>query len=262
MLSNQKFLNSENLITLAFHKMQASFSYGATNYSPRRFENLLKYLTESDYTFVSVHDLDTELKKKSVLITFDDGYAHLFKHLPRFIDRYKIKPLIFIPTNQIGKSNSWDYSHIFQNCPHMEPDMLKELSQNGVDFGSHGHYHCDLTALTFSQLTNELVRSKNKIQDVIGKDINSISYPFGRDDSNVIEKAFTIGYKFGFTMKFPHESDRNLSIGRYPIYGFDTMLNIKQKINHGMFYQCERMKSNFISNLSGGTILLNKLRKR
>lgn len=261
MLSNNNFQYSKNLITLAFHKMQASFSYGATNYSPRRFENLLSYLTENDYTFVSIAELGGELKEKSVLITFDDGYSHLYNYLPQFIKKYNIKPLIFIPTKFIGKPNSWDYSHIFQNCSHMDSDMIKELSENGVDFGSHSHSHCDLTSLTSNQLRIELEQSKVIIEDFIGKNIDSISYPFGRYSDSAIETAIDLGYNFGFTMKFPHALDNLLAIGRYPIYGFDTMINIRQKIEHSMLYQCERMKASFVNKLSGGTVLLNKFRK-
>ncbi len=259
---NQTFHNSEKLITLAFHKMQASFSYGVNNYSPRRFEKLLKYLTENGYTFVSIREIGGELKDKSVLITFDDGYAHLYKYLPQFIENFNFKPLLFIPTNQIGKSNNWDYSHVFQNCPHMDYDMIKELSEIGVDFGSHSHSHCDLTALTFKQLTDELIRSKKIIEDIIKKKISSLCYPFGRYNQNVLEKASVTGYKYSFTMKFPNLCDTHFTIGRYPIYGFDTLLTVRQKIEHGMLYHCERIKSSCVSYLSGGTVMLNKLRKK
>lgn len=257
----QTFHNSEKLITLAFHKMQASFSYGVNNYSLRRFEKLLKYLTENGYTFVSIHEIGGELKDKSVLITFDDGYAHLHTYLPQFMKKFDIKPLIFIPTKQIGKSNNWDYSHVFQNCPHMDSDMIKELSASGVDFGSHSHTHCDLTALTINQLKKELSRSKEILENLIDQEINSISYPFGRFNKNIISQVRDTGFRYGFSMKFPDESDYSLTIGRYPIYGFDTIFTITQKIEHGMLYQCERIKSLCVSNLSGGTVLLNKLRK-
>ncbi len=261
-MSSNNFLsqNKNNLIVFAFHKMQTQFSYGANNYSPRRFEKLLNYLTENDYSFISLSELGGEIEDKSVLITFDDGYAHLFKHLPRFIDKYSIKPIIFIPTKYIGHANNWDYSHIFQNCPHMTLETIKELSELGVDFGSHSHSHCDLTSVTFNQLTIELKHSKDIIEEIISKEITSLCYPFGRYNKNVVDQALSLGYQYGFTMKFPNEDDSSLTIGRYPIYGFDSLFAIKQKIEHGIFYHCERIKSSSINKLSGGTVLLNKLR--
>ncbi len=261
-MSSDTILNTfQNIKTLAFHKMQTSFSFSANNYSPRRFEILLKYLVENNYNFISIDDIGGEIKGKSVLITFDDGYAHLFKYLPQFIQKYKIKPLIFFPTNQIGKGNNWDYSHVFQNCPHMDTGLIKELSNAGVAFGSHSHHHCDLTALTFNQLTNELTRSKNIIEELINKEITSISYPFGKFNQNVTTKSKEVGYKFGFTMKFPNNDNTFLTIGRFPIYGFDTLFSIKQKIEHGLFYKCERFKSSCISKLSCGTVFLQKFSK-
>ncbi len=252
----------QNLKTLAFHKMQTSFSFGANNYSPRRFENLLKYITENDYSFISIDEIGGELKEKSILITFDDGYAHLYKYLPQFIQKYNFKPLIFIPTNQIGKSNSWDYSHIFQSCPHLNEEQIKKLAGVGVDFGSHSHHHVDLTSLTFNQLKMELKQSKDILENVIGKEVNSISYPFGRFNKHVIGESRKAGYQHGFTMKFPYDTDTSLTLGRFPIYGFDTLFSIRQKIEHRMFYHCERFKSSCTSKLSGGTVLLNKFRKK
>jgi len=240
--------------------MQASFSYGATNFSPKRFEKLLNYLTEKKYTFVSLHETEKKLNEKSVLITFDDGYAHLFEQLPALMQKYNFKPLIFIPTFYIGNSNSWDYSHAFQKSPHLNEEQIRELSSEGVDFGSHTHTHRDLKNLSTEELTSELRISKMILEDITKKEINTISYPFGQVDERVISFAESIGYQYGYTMKFPVQKDRNLSIGRYPIYGFDTMLNVKQKINQGIFYHCERIKSIMISKSSTGTDLINKFK--
>ena len=241
--------------------MQASFSYGATNYTPIRFERLLKYLTENGFQFVSINEIGGELKPKSVLITFDDAYAHLREHLPRFIEQYKIKPLIFVPTAFIGQNNSWDYSHRFQNCPHMDETTIKELSLLGVDFGSHSESHPDLTTLTDLQLQLEMQKSKDMLENLLGKKVNSLCYPYGRFDKRVMESAEMSGYEFAFTMRFPHASDTNLSIGRFPVYGLDLLMNIKQRINHGMLYQCERLKCLFFNKLSYGTTLLNQFKK-
>ena len=128
--------------TLAFHKLCPFFTWGITNYHPDNFERLLAWLIEQGYSLEG----STE-NPKSILISFDDGYAHLNDILPPLIDRYRFKPIIFMPTAFIGRDNSWDYSHAIQSLPHLERGQIQTLSNAGVSFGSHGHTHQDLTTL-------------------------------------------------------------------------------------------------------------------
>ncbi len=79
----------------------------------------------------------------------------------------------------------------------------------------------------------ELKQSKEILENIICKEVNSISYPFGRYNQHVIDESKKTRYHYGFTMKFPTENDSSLTIGRYPIYGFDNLFSIKQKIEHG-----------------------------
>ena len=91
-----------------------------------------------------------------IAITFDDGYAHLAAALPPLIDRFKIRPTIFVPTSYVGKSNSWDYSSFFKSEPHLSRQQIEYLSEIVVDFGSHGHRHLRLSTLTNNELASEL----------------------------------------------------------------------------------------------------------
>ncbi|MEA1979869.1 MAG: polysaccharide deacetylase family protein [candidate division Zixibacteria bacterium] len=245
---------------LAFHKLSSKFTYGVTNYTPNRFEKLLQNLNK-DFTFSSFNNLN-EIENKRLIISFDDGYAHLKDALIPLIKKYNIKPIIFIPTAFIGKNNSWDYSYIFQNDPHLSVSEIRELSGLGVTFGSHGHSHNDLTCMEKSKIKEELKKSKTILEDITGEEVNTISYPFGRTSNLVCDMASELGYKYGVTMKFPDTNDNLLSIGRIPIYSYDMPFNIMQKINRGHLYKLEKSKASFTNFLSGGTVIFNKLFKR
>ena len=197
-----------------------------------------------------------------IAVTFDDGYAHLADLLLYFIDKYKLKPTLFIPTAYIGHSNKWDYSYFFHNDPHLDRVTIKRLSDAGVKFGSHGHTHTALTKLTDQKLKEELLVSKNILEDLTGKNITSLSYPFGRYNKSVLEQTEASGYKFGLTMNFPTSNDSNLTLGRYPVYFYDCIYTVNQKLNNGKLYKLEKAKADFTHKLSGGTIFLNLLRKK
>lgn len=247
---------------LTFHKLIPEFSFGSTNFSPRRFEKLLIFLQNKNYDFVSLEQAVTTPSEKSLLFTFDDGYLHLIKYLPQFIEKYKIKPLIFIPTHYIGLNNEWDYSYLFQKSPHLDKNSIKQLSHLGVDFGSHGHTHKALTKLSDDALQSELIKSKNILEDITGKEITTISYPFGRYNRKVLDVVKKTGYKYGVTMNFPLTGDKHYTLGRYAIYGYDNMFTINQKISRGKLYLLEKYKSKVTNKLAVGTILLNSIGAR
>jgi hypothetical protein len=246
---------------LAFHKLLTSFSFGVSNYSPRRFCRLLSTLGHAGLRSRSVSDITSCADIYTYAVTFDDGYRHLLDVLPPLLERFELASMIFIPTAYLGLPNRWDYSHVFRNTPHLNHAEIRELSSLGVEFGSHGHSHCDLTKCSATDLAEELSRSGKTLEDILGKKVSAISYPFGRFNKRVIDKAGEMGYRIGFTMKFPSIHDTPLTAGRCPVYSFDSSLAIMNKLTGGRLKRLEAFKSRVVSSVSIGTDLLNRLRR-
>jgi len=246
---------------LAFHKLLASFSYGVSNYSPRRFSRLLSSLNHAGLRSRSISEITSCADIHTYAVTFDDGYQHLRNVLPPLLERFELVPMIFIPTAYLGLPNRWDYSYSFGNTPHLNHAEIRELSSLGVEFGSHGHSHRDLTKCSATDLVEELSRSGKTLEDILGKKVSAISYPFGRHNKRVIDKAGEMGYRIGFTMTFPSNHDTPLTAGRFPVYSFDSRLAIMNKLSSGRLKKLEALKSRVVSSVSIGTDLLNRLRR-
>lgn len=246
---------------LAFHKIQNQFSFGPNNLSPRRFRKLLEYLKGKGYQFVPLKEIIESPAENKIAFTFDDGYAHLLKQLPPLMEEFVFKPTVFIPTHYIGRRNRWDYNYFLQRCYHLNEQQIKELSKNGVEFGSHGHTHTSLLKLSENQIETELAESKRILEDITGYPIDIISYPFGRFDTAIIAHVKEAGYRYGLTMNFPDQNDSGLNLGRYAVYGYDTRRTILSKIKRGKLFLVEKAKARLTNRLSGGTILLNRWRK-
>jgi peptidoglycan/xylan/chitin deacetylase (PgdA/CDA1 family) len=73
-------------------------------------------------------------------------------------------------------------------------DEVKEMSRDNVDFGSHGRSHRILTTLSVDEVKQELVQSKNVIEERIGKRVNFFSYPNGDYNSGVKKLVQEAGY--------------------------------------------------------------------
>jgi len=232
---------------LLFHKSVSRFSFSSTNFSPTRLHRLLTWLK-------------AESLSSTLGLTFDDGYEHYVDVLSPLIEQFDIRPIVFVPTGLIGKPASWDYSYPVCHLNHLELRGIRKLANLGVEFGSHGHMHSDLTELSQHKLETELKQSRDILSDLSGRRVDTISYPFGRLNKRVVETAGEFGYERGFTSRFPTDRDESMAMGRLSIYGFDSHLSIAAKLGSGQQYNLERYKATVVNGLSGGTVLLNRLR--
>ncbi len=229
--------------------------------SPVRFRLLLGALREDGRSLLPVEDaVRSGGEGKGIAITFDDGYRHLAETLPQLMEEFKFTPTVFVPTGYIGRDNSWDYSHAFRKDPHLDRQQIRALASLGVRFGSHGHSHVDLARCDNNRLKDELERSRSILQDITGRPVTSISYPFGRVDLRVIETAGAAGYEHGFTTRFPAVPDISLARGRYGVWCLDTAGSVRRKLGEGWPRRMEAAKARVIGGLSGGTGLWNRLR--
>jgi len=58
-------------------------------------------------------------------------------------------------------------------------DEVEEMSNNGIEFGAHTHNHRKLAGLSVEETRYEITRSKNEIEERLGKRVTSFAYPYG-----------------------------------------------------------------------------------
>jgi peptidoglycan/xylan/chitin deacetylase (PgdA/CDA1 family) len=248
-------------IILALHKVRRGRWWDHTNVSPDRLCRILRILSGAGYRFCDLDSGITSSDVGAIALTFDDGYAHWILELPDICAQFNARPTIYIPAGLIGKSNNWDYSSIFVSEPHLTTGEIRRMSDMGFEIGSHGWQHRALTTLTTDKVRSELVDSKNRLEDISGREVESISYPFGRVNSTVMEIAGETGYRYGLTTRWPVQHQSSLSLGRIMIYGFDTPSSVLRKLN-GRLQWLERTKQSATSALAGGTVLFQRLSGR
>ena len=140
------------------------------------------------------------------------------------LQKYEVPSHIFVTTDFI-KSGNKDY---------LNRNDLKELSKiQNVSIGSHGKTHTKLENLDDNKIETELTESKNFIEDLISKEINSVSYPHGSYDDRVIKIIKNSEYEFGASSIFGSISNNvnKFILPRIDIWSDDTNKIIDQKIN-------------------------------
>lgn len=200
---------------------------------------------------------EAQRRTDTVALTFDDGYDDVMEALPLITER-RLAATIFIPTKFIGEQNSWDNFLLRGKRTHLSHEQIRKLAAAGVQFGSHSHTHRDLTSLDDKTLREELEQSKRILEELTGRQVRYLAYPFGRSDSRVAEMARAVGYEYCLWSS-PRRADR-CDRGRIPINRFDTPLTIRAKLRPGILSGAEYLKISIISRFSHLTPLLANFR--
>ena len=98
----------------------------------------------------------------------------------------------------------------------MNWEQIIEMSDAGMEIGSHSYNHPILSRLSLEELKEELSLSKITIEKHIGKKVISLAYPNGDDASvgkTVEEVANNTGYTFG--LKYGHEGTNYFPVDNF-----------------------------------------------
>jgi len=92
----------------------------------------------------------------------------------------------------------------------MTTDQIKTLSNSPfVTIGAHGYYHNDLSRINIKDAAHEMRQSKQFLENLLQKQVNSLAFPYGSYTLPVIDEAKKAGYNQLLAMDFHFEEDRH-----------------------------------------------------
>jgi len=225
--------NNTNFVVLVYHHV-SSETPPSTSISPEKFEEHLTYLAQH-HNVVSLEDALTALKansplpEKSVVITFDDGYANIYDNGLPLLKRFNFPYTIFINPEEIGK-----------RANQLSWQQIKEMAPLGT-FANHtiGHLHL----LEIQQNENEeewlmrvianIVDSEDLIEEKIGYSKKWLAYPYGEYNNALKDKLLEMNY-IGFGQQsgaVASYSDIG-ALPRFPAAGiYANLRTLKVKLN-------------------------------
>ncbi len=71
---------------------------------------------------------------------------------------------------------------------------IKRMNEKGIDFGAHTVNHPILTSIDIDDAKWEVSESKNRIEEVLGVDVNSFSYPNGDYNDKILSLVKDAGF--------------------------------------------------------------------
>ncbi len=150
-------------------------------------------------------------KKLSLCLTFDDASFDFYHYLFPLLKEFHIKAVLGVPTLYILEKTTLppeerlSVSHTLAmqegvyetKAPFCTWEELEELRNSGlVEIASHSHKHANLT-FPFINLEEEVVHSKELLENRLGKPISTFIYPFGKV-TPPLHKFVTTHYPYSF----------------------------------------------------------------
>ncbi|QNE74213.1 polysaccharide deacetylase family protein [Streptomyces finlayi] len=184
---------------LTYHSVseRTSDPYGIT-VSPERLDRQLAWLGRRNYTAVGVATLlraHAEGRRGLVGLTFDDGYSDFVHEALPVLRRHGCSATVFVLPGRLGGSNEWDRPG--PHKPLLTAEGIRAAADAGMEIGSHGLRHRDLTSLSGSELRRETHHSRELLHDITGVVPEGFCYPYGSVDERVADSAREAGYGYG-----------------------------------------------------------------
>jgi peptidoglycan/xylan/chitin deacetylase (PgdA/CDA1 family) len=143
------------------------------------------------------------LRRNLTALTFDDGFASLFDHaLPTLVDLGLPATVFLVAATLTEKGHrvDWVRDSNAAGLRTLSRGQILEMQEAGVTFGCHSYAHKDLTTLSEKECERDLRAGRELLENVLGRSVSLLAYPFGRQEEKVLRAAERAGYRYGFAM--------------------------------------------------------------
>lgn len=165
-------------------------------------------------------DRSGRLPRGMAALTFDDGFAGVRDHALPLLRRYALPATVFLVAQTLtdeGLSAHWVRTPPPWPLTTLTRDQVLELRDEGVDLQSHSWAHLDLPGLGHDACVDDLRRSRELLEDLLGRRVTHLAYPRGLHDPEVRRAAERAGYSHAFSLPESGESPGPYAVPRVGI---------------------------------------------
>jgi peptidoglycan/xylan/chitin deacetylase (PgdA/CDA1 family) len=205
---------------LTYHAIDAGGAVTST--TPVLFAETLEALREAGFRAVDLGewvDRGRPEVEKGFALAFDDGLRSILGVADR-LARDAIPATVFLVTGRLGSDNAWP--GLPGGIPRASllgrPD-LEALARLGFRFGSHGLSHTRLDRLSLEEMEDELIRSRDLVEQTVGCPCRLLAYPYGfvnRAVRSAADRHYDAA--FGTRLAYASAADDRFDIARIDAY--------------------------------------------
>ena len=217
-----------------YHDIVDSGAHGSQYMDIDTFKSQMEYLVEKGYKTYTFSELENEnnlkFDKKSVLITFDDGWRSNYDKIFDYMKEKGIKYNIYLEVGNIGKDERY-----------LNWEEVREMKRSGiVGFGAHTVNHISMEDPSIEGYDFEIEETNRVFERELGFIPVDFCYPYGfySNESNEYLTKNTV-YTRIYTSSLRHSYEMNAKIifGRSSINADESFKVFKNKVkgNYNIF---------------------------
>jgi len=149
------------------------------------FRQQLRLMKESGMRGLNVGEAlaGTASQEPGVVLTFDDGCETDLLAAAPALQSLNFDATFYVVSDFVGQPGI------------LSSSQLRALSEMGFEVGSHSKTHAYLTDLDPSRLRDEILNSKDRLEQILGRRVEHFSCPGGRWNRAVAEMCREAGYR-------------------------------------------------------------------
>jgi peptidoglycan/xylan/chitin deacetylase (PgdA/CDA1 family) len=221
LVSGSNHDDDRTLRVLTYHKVN-DLQPNPITVPTATFARQMAVLAELGYQPVSLEAVldhylvGAPLPRKAVLITFDDGYLDNLENAAPILLRHGYPAVVFVPTGFLDDDTPLPHETALRQHGVRNPTIrwsdFTALEASGLRIESHGVSHTRLSQLDPEEVARELVVSKERLEDRLGREVEAFAYikgtslDFGPEHPGLVEE---VGYKLAFSAVFGANSPQS-----------------------------------------------------
>lgn len=206
--------------------------------STQNFTAQMNFLLSQGYTSITPGQLYLYLTKnkaipaKSVVISFDDGYADTFDNAVPILETDHLTGMFGIITGLVATNTISNYANWQQ---------IISARNAGMAIVSHSYSHPNFAALSASDQNFNIAKSTVDLTGELGTPPTYFIYPFGKYNSTTEQTLKNHGYVMSFTTAygFVKPGENLLELPRVRIHGAESL----QTFMCNVAYVCTKQSS-------------------
>lgn len=216
--------------------------------SPGQFERQLQHLSHQGWRFVTMKELTDQiangtLERKTVALTFDDGYQDNVTNALPLLRQYNAKATLYLVVDRHDRDWS-TYKKAHHNSgelarePKLTDEQVKNMLASGlIELGGHTYTHANLLTADDASRQHEIANSRCTLEAQFETSVTSFAYPFGLYGEKDVVAAQAAGYRNAVTTIEGIEDQfgqRPFELRRVKVSGKDNLLAFKLKMRRGI----------------------------
>ena len=205
--------------------------YGVT---PSSFRSQLRWMQRLGYRSVPLEAMFSGDGRR-VVLTFDDGYVDNVENAMPVLEEAGMTATVFVVTDHAGGVNAWDLAHGDAPRPLLTWERMRALDGKTLRFEPHSRTHPFLPKLSAAAAREEIVGSKKRLEDELGRPAVAFSYPHGAYDEAVEGMVREAGFAMAVTDRpgLNREGDDPIRVRRTMITSRDVLPTFLVKLGVG-----------------------------